>query len=117
MGRKLNSFEEAGLFSPEPVTGSQDQTGLSRAQHLQHRIAEQLGVSVAELSDLSGTSSAMHTVSGPTHSPDTTLSRECLDLLEAYTRITDPEQRLRCLQAVQETASRSVGDVPTSEDN
>ena len=115
MGRKLNSFEEAGLFSSEPVAGRHDQAGLSRTQHLQHQIAEQLGVTVAELSDPSGTLNAVRNVSNPTRSADTPSTRECLELLEAYTCITDPEQRLRCFQAVQETASRSVGDVPTSE--
>ena len=115
MGRKLNSFEEAGLFSPEPVAGRQNQAGLSRTQHLQHRIAEQLGVSVAELSDHSGTLNAMHNVSDPTHSTDRALSRECLDLLEAYSRITDPEPRLRCLRAVQEAASNSADALSTAE--
>jgi hypothetical protein len=93
MGRKLNSFEEAWLFSPEPVAGRQDQAGLSQTQHLQHRIAEQLEVSVAKLSGHGGTLNTVRNVSNSSHSADTQSIRECLELLEAYTRIT-PSARL-----------------------
>jgi hypothetical protein len=110
MGRKLNAFEEAGHFSSEVGTSRQDRTGLSRNESLQHRIAQQLGISVAELRD----PNVVHGASSPARSTDLALIRECVELLDAYIHILDPEQRLRCLQAVREAASRSVGADPAS---
>jgi hypothetical protein len=104
MSRKLNDLEGAGLFLSEAEAGRQEQTGLSRSQDLQQQIAEQLGISVAELRDRSETPNAVYSANNPVRSTGTALGRECLELLDAYCRITDPKQRRRCLQAVREAA-------------
>jgi hypothetical protein len=115
MGRKLNDLEGAGLFLSEAEACRQDRTGLSRSQVLQHQIAEQLGISVAELGDRNETPNAVHSANNLVRSTDTALGRECLELLDAYIRIRAPEQRRRCLQAVREAACRSANAGPKTE--
>ncbi|WP_156394263.1 hypothetical protein [Methylobacterium sp. Leaf94] len=114
MGRKLNTFEEASLFSSEAEAGTQDRTSLSRSQNIQHRIAKQLGISVTELRNPSEAPNAVYSTNNPVRSNDTALTRECLELLDAYIRITDPAQRRRCLQAVREAADGSADIGPAT---
>lgn len=45
----------------------------------------------------------------PVEGYDVALSRECLELLDAYCRIADPEQRRRCLQIVRDAGVSSTG--------
>jgi hypothetical protein len=115
MGRKLNDLEGAEFFLSEAEAGRQPRTGLSRSQNLQHRIAETLGISVAELRDPRETPNAVHSTNSSVRSTDTALSRECLELLDAYIRIIDPDERLRCLQIVREAASGSADAGPATE--
>lgn len=105
VGRKLNPIEAASSFSDACAEPSSILP--SRSQLLQQRIAEQLGVSADEFRKTPQPASVVQkngTLFGPS---DATLSRECLELLDAYIRILDPEQRRRCLQAVREAAYSS----------
>jgi hypothetical protein len=115
MGRKLNAFEEASFPSLETDLTRQDQVSVSRNQHLQHQIAKQLGVPVAQLRAPGDIPNAVHIADGPSPGLDTALSRECVDLIEAYTRITDPAERLRCLRMVRRAAYGSADIGPATE--
>lgn len=113
MGRKLNPIE---AVSPGFCDASAEPSPLtpSRSRLLQQQIAEQLGISSDNFSKVpQPTADALE---GIIHlgASDLSLSRECLELLDAYIRISDPEQRLRCLQAVQEAASISPSADPAS---
>jgi hypothetical protein len=115
MGRKLNAFEEASFSSPETGVSRQDPTSLSRSQELQHQIASQLGVPVAQLRAPSDLPNAVSIADDPSRGLDTALSRECVDLIEAYTRIKDPAQRLRYLRMVRRAAYGSTDTGPATE--
>lgn len=114
VGRKLNPIE--AVSSGFSDAGAEPSSILpNRGQLLQQRIAKQLGVSADEFSKaprLASVAQKNGAVVGPS---DATLSRECLELIDAYTRITDPEQRRRCLQAVREAAYGSADAGPAAE--
>lgn len=115
MGHKLDASEGARSFPPEPDVDGHDQVISDLRQDLQNRIAQQLGISAAELRDPGETPNAVHSASNPFQSTDTALSRECLELLDAYIRIADPEQRRRCLHAVRDVAYASADESPAPE--
>lgn len=115
MDRKLDASEGARSFSPESDVNGPVQVMSDLRQDLQNRIAQQLGISAAELRDPGETPNAVHSASNPFQSTDTALSRECLELLDAYIRITDVEQRRRCLQAVRDVASAAADEGPVEE--
>jgi hypothetical protein len=106
MGRKLTPSEEAHSFFPDRhIELERGSVNLQHNQDLQRQIAEQLGVTVAQLRDPDLMPNAVDNRTYPSPAAETALSRECLYLLEAFMRITDPNERLRCLQIVQEAAS------------
>jgi hypothetical protein len=105
MGRKLTPLEEAHSSFPDRHIGPE--RGSVNPQHnqdLQRQIAEQLGVTVAQLRDPVLMPNAVDNRNHAFQAAETAMSRECLDFIEAFMRITDPNERLRCLQIVREAA-------------
>lgn len=105
MGRKLNALEEGQ--PPFPIADAGPQGApiwLQRNLELQRRIAEQLGISPDEFFKAPCAPLVAQMEPTPNEAFDPMLARECLDLLEAFTRITEPQERLRCLQIVRNAA-------------
>jgi hypothetical protein len=105
VGRKLNSIETASAVFPD-ANSAQSPTLSSHSQLLQQRIAQQLGISPDEFFKARVEANTAQTEDASGVAFDIALSRECLELLDAYIRITNPEQRHRCLQLVREAAYR-----------
>ncbi|MCK2056412.1 hypothetical protein [Methylobacterium sp. 37f] len=114
MVRKPNRIEGASSGFPD---ASEEPSAIrpSRSQLLQQRIAEQLGLSPEAFSTAPVPASGAPNGCPPSGAFEIGLSHECLELLEAYSRIKDPEQRRRCLQAVREAADGSAVAGPVTE--
>jgi hypothetical protein len=113
MGRKLTPFEEAHSAFPDKHIGRErGSVSLQHNQDLQRQIAEQLGATVAQLRSPDLLPNAVDNRNDHSRAAETALSRECSELIAAFTRITDPNERLRCLQIVRKAASGSVKDQP-----
>jgi hypothetical protein len=110
LGRKLNPIEVASSGFPD--TNAEPSLILpNRSQLLQQQIAEQLEISPEEFSKAPRLASGAPDGGASSRAFDVALSRECLELLEAFCRITDPEQRRLCLQAVRDAADSSPAAV------
>jgi hypothetical protein len=107
-GTEAPPSEEAhSSFLDRHIGPEQGSVNPQHNQDLQRQIAEQLGVTVAQLSDPVLMPNAVDNRNHLFPAAETALSRECLSLIEAFTRITDPNERLRCLQIVREVAGLS----------
>jgi hypothetical protein len=105
MGRKL-SPDEADVFT-ENATSLPDAEAKGSSPYgsaLQSRIAEALGVSVADLCHLSDDGNDIREVSQDGETAEMALTRDCSDLIEAFVRVADPEERQRLLKMVQDAA-------------
>lgn len=87
---------------------SEDATRRARCSHQHHRIAEALGIPVSALLDARETSNAVHALSGGRTGSDLALTRECLDLMQAYSRIRDPDRRRRFLADIRQAADEQT---------
>lgn len=114
MGRKLNSIEAASLAFSD-ASSAQSPTLSSRSQLLQQQVAQQLGISPDEFLKGRIGAETEQTEDAVAAAFDIALSRECLELVAAYVRIRDAEQRRRCLQAVREVAYGSGDAGPVTE--
>ena len=102
MGRKLNPLEEAP--SDTETNSGLDRIASSRSWSLLQQIAQQLSISPDEFSKTS-CHHFVNQIERPTKEAfNPVLALEHLDLLEAFTRIEDPQERLRCLQVVRDAA-------------
>lgn len=103
MGRKLNALEEI-----QAALANSDAERLEgRAQLRQHfleRIANELGITVAQLGELPDPSTAVQPAIDATRQSDLVLTQQCADLVKAFVQIQDPQDRLRCLQIVRDAA-------------
>lgn len=116
MGRKLSALEAALMSFPDgEADAGQDRIISTRSQILQQQIAQQLGISPDEFYKASARPRGVQSGGTASIDFDPALSRECLELLDAYMRITDPEQRRRYLQAVREAAYGSADVGPATE--
>ena len=105
MCRKLPPTEAASSL----LSGTETNSGISniassRSRSLLQQIAQQLGISPDEFIRASCPSQPALREPPPKDAFDSVLTRERLDLLEAFTRIEDPQERLRCLQIVRDAA-------------
>lgn len=101
MGRKLNALEE---FQAAPGELGADQQG-GRAKHeLLKRIADQLGITVEQLDRPPAPSIAVQPALASKRQSEFDLTQQCVDLIEAFIRIQDPQDRLRCLKIVRDAA-------------
>lgn len=103
MGRKMSPPEaEAFTNGDASLSSGKAPTPSPYSSKLLSQIAEALSVPEAALSrsssPLSGVSEAGH----ETQTAEFAMNRDCLDLIEAYTRISDPEERQRLLKIVRD---------------
>jgi hypothetical protein len=113
MGRKLNSAE-ADVFAKDS-TSLPNQTAEVTSSYgsvLQSRIAKALDLSVADF--LHPAESEKHTqeANHDGHAPETGLTRDCVDLIEAFVRVVDPKERERILNMVRNAARLSEHEEP-----
>lgn len=105
MGRKLTREDERS----SPADPDADRQGAhDRLQHrrqLLDEIAEQLGITATQLCGQPAPSGAVESARDGSRPSELVVSQQCADLIEAFIRIRDPEDRLRCLQFVRDTAS------------
>lgn len=105
MGRKLTladgeSFTEDGMRSLD----GERSVGSSSARRLQAQIAEALGLPVEALIWPSLPHSNHQKTAREAQAAEIMMSRDCSDLIQAYARITDPEERQRLLKIVRDAA-------------
>lgn len=113
MGRKL-SPDEADVFT-ENATSLHDakaEGSSSYGSTLQSRIVEALGVSVADLSHLSDDGSDTQEASQDGQTAEMALTRDCVDLIEAFVRVADPAERQRLLRMVRDAAHMNKRQEP-----
>lgn len=104
VGRNLNALEE--LSAALGASDADRREGRPRLQqHLLERIANTLGITAAQLGDLPAASSAVQPAIDPARQGELILTQQCRDLVEAFVKIQDPQDRLRCLQVVLEASS------------
>ena len=105
MGQKLGAMEFDAFMREVGSPSASDAGHSSRHSHkLQVRIAEALGLSVADLhrsQDMTGDQQDAVTI---IQSAEVAMTRDCLDLIKAYARISDPEERQRLLKIVRDAA-------------
>jgi uncharacterized protein (DUF2126 family) len=105
MGRKLTPTEVASsLLSDTETNSGIDSITSSRSQSLLQQIAQQLGISPDEFRKAPCPPLPALREHPPKGAFDPVLARESLELIEAFTRIEDPQERLRCLQLVRDAA-------------
>jgi hypothetical protein len=102
MGRKLNALEEIQASHTDPDADRQGRAWVQ--QQLLMRIADTLGITTAQLGELPNASSAVQSAIYPARQGEFILTQQCRDLIEAFTQIHDPQDRLRCLQFVREAS-------------
>jgi hypothetical protein len=104
MGRKL-SPAEADAFTKDVTSLSGQKAEVSSyGSALQSRIAEALGLSVADLLHRSASGADTQVAVHEGQAAEMALTRDCLDLIEAFARVEDPEERQRLLKMVQDAA-------------
>lgn len=103
MGRKLNAVEE--LQASIEASDADRLEGRARLQQqLLERIADTLGIAVAQLGELPDASSAAQPAIDTARQGELILTQQCRDLVEAFVQIQAPQDRLRCLQIVREAS-------------
>ena len=103
VGRKLNAVEE--LQASIGASDADRLEGRARLQQqLLERIADTLGIAVAQLGELPDASSAVQPAIDTARQGELILTQQCKDLVEAFVQIQDPQDRLRCLQIVREAS-------------
>ncbi|WP_156634071.1 hypothetical protein [Methylobacterium sp. Leaf113] len=108
MDRKLNLVDATSSASSD-ASSEGKLLPSNRKRLLQEQIAEKLGISPDAFSTVPRSVSGGLGAGMPVEGYDVALSRECLELLDAYCRIADPEQRRRCLQIVRDAGVSSTG--------
>lgn len=105
MGRKL-SPAEAAAFARDGTSlpGQKADASSSHGSELQSRIAEVLGFSVADFLDRSDFGNGTQDTSHAGQTAEMALTRDCLDLIEAFGRVEDAEERQRILKMVRDAA-------------
>ena len=103
MGRKLTALEDAQSALTDSDLDRQEYRAQLRQDYLE-RIADQLGVTTAQLSELPDPSSAIQPAIDAVRQSELVLAQQCRDLVEAFLRIQDPQDRLRYLQIVRDAA-------------
>lgn len=105
MGRKLNPIEAASsLLSDTESNSGLDRVTSTRSRSLLKQIAQQLGISPDEFTKAPCPPQIALSEHPPKMAFDPVLARESRYLLEAFTLIKDPQERLRCLQLVRDAA-------------
>jgi hypothetical protein len=105
MGRKLSPAEADAFTKSSTILPDQKAEILpSYGSTLQSRIAEALDLSVADLIDRSGSENGIHEAGHEGQLGEMTLTRDCSDLIEAFTRVKDPKERQRLLKLVRDAA-------------
>ena len=103
VGRKLNAVEE--LQASIGASDADRLEGRARLQQqLLERIADTLGIAVAQLGELPDASSAAQPAIDTARQGELILTQQCRDLVEAFVQIQAPQDRLRCLQIVREAS-------------
>lgn len=104
MGRKLTLEDERS----SPADPDADRQGaharLQRRRQLVDEIAEQLGITATQLGERPAPSGAVEPAPDDSRPSELVVSQQCADLVEAFIRIRDPQDRLRCLQFVRDIA-------------
>ena len=104
MGQKLGAMEfEAFMREVDNPSASDAGPPSQHGHKLQVPIAA-LGLLVHELRRSRDTGSDRHAAVTTIRSEEDAMTCDCLDLIEAYTRISDPEERQRLLKIVRDTA-------------
>jgi hypothetical protein len=113
MGRKLSSAE-ADAFTKDATTvsGQKVEVSSSYGSALQSRIAEALGLSVADLLHQSASEVDTQEAAQKGQAAEVALTRGCLDLIEAFTRVEDPKERQRLLKMVRDAAQMNKHKEP-----
>ena len=103
MGRKM-SPPEAEAFTDGDANLLSRKVPISspHSSKLLSQIAETLGLSEAAFGRYDPLGSSVSEATRETQMAEIALNRDCLDLIEAYTRIADPEERQRLLQIVRD---------------
>ncbi|MGU3363067.1 hypothetical protein ACLBWX_22410 [Methylobacterium sp. M6A4_1b] len=103
MGRKLGLLEiDAFLKEGESVPASDARHQSQHSHRLQVRIAEVLGLPVDQLRSLRDLGINALDAEDLTQSAESAMNHDCIDLIEAYTRISDPDERQRLLKIVRD---------------
>lgn len=107
MGRKLTPIE-AEAFTDGDASPSAGEAGRPSPHGLvrQAQIAQALGLPVAALRRSGDVRTDMPDTVALTQMTQLAMIRDCLDLVQAYASITDPEERQRLLRIVREVAER-----------
>jgi hypothetical protein len=113
MGRKLSSDEaEAFVNDATSLPNMKVEVPSSYAPALQSRIAEALGLSVADLLHRSASGIDTQEAAHEGQAAEMALTQDCLDLIEAFTRVEDPEERQRLLKMVRDAARMNKHEEP-----
>lgn len=103
MGRRLNALEELqASFAQFDADRQQGRAQLR--QHYLERIADTLGITIAELGEAPALPRAVEPTTDSARPDEFILTQQCRDLIEAFSRVQDPQDRLRCLEIVREAA-------------
>ena len=103
MGRKMSPPEaEAFADSDASLLSGKAPISSPHSSKLLSQIAEALGLPETTFSRSNTQGSSVSETAHETQTPEITLNRDCLDLIEAYARISDPEERQRLLKIVRD---------------
>lgn len=103
MGRKLNALEEIQNSLADPRVDQQGPQAQVQQQYLE-RIADTLGINIAELGAHPAPPNAIQPLIDMTRQNEFVLTQQCADLVRAFVEIQEPQDRLRCLQIVRDAA-------------
>ena len=107
MGSRMNASRSPAFKQPEEETSEPTPVEGSATRLLLHRIANTLQVPASALVD---PPNQVRTARGPSDEAAidaVTLAGECLELIRAYSSISDPEKRHRFLELIRHEAEQS----------
>ncbi|MGU3363066.1 hypothetical protein ACLBWX_22405 [Methylobacterium sp. M6A4_1b] len=108
MGRKLNPLEGDPFTEGDASIPGKERSVSSSSLNIQTQIAEALGLPVSAF-DLSGDRNGnAQEACDEDQAAEIAMSRDCLDLIKAYTRISDPDERQRLLKIVRDAADKDA---------
>lgn len=103
MGRKLNALEEIQTSLSDPGVDQLGPQAQVQQQYLK-RIADTLGITIAELGGHPAPPNAIQPAIDLVRQNELVLAQQCTDLVKAFVEIEDLQDRLHCLQIVREAA-------------